>query len=91
MELDLQTHIFRIRVTRGMSTISIWSHPFLYSNKKQKCCFVNKKDGATDLKLGMQTQLDSVNNMGWVSSGQTFSSVCEAEKVKSVSLKKILT
>ena len=28
--------------------------------------FARKRNGATSLKLGMQTQLDSSNNMGWV-------------------------
>ena len=35
-----------------------------------------KKNGAAGLKLGMQTQLDSANNMGWVPSGHTSFSLC---------------
>ena len=61
--------------------MSIWPHPFLYSKKKKKkmgqnSTFARKKNGATGLKLGMQTQLDSANSMGWVPSGHTSSSLC---------------
>ena len=43
--------------------MSIWPHSFLYFKKKpKKVIFSRKKNGDTDLKLGMQ--LDSSNNMG---------------------------
>ena len=36
--------------------------------------FLEKKNSAADIKLGMRTQLDSANNMGRVPSGHTSSS-----------------
>ena len=38
-----------------------------------------KNSGVTGLKLGMQTQLDFANNIGWFPSGHTYSSVCKAK------------
>ena len=37
--------------------MSIWPHPFLYLKKEPKTTFTRKRNGAIDLKLGMQTQL----------------------------------
>ena len=36
---------------------------------------LEKKNRDADIKLGMQTQLDLANNMGWFPSGHTFSSL----------------
>ena len=48
-----------------------------------------KRIGSTDQELGMQTQLDSLNNMGWVPSGHTSSSfVCKAKKCQNDTSKK---
>ena len=41
------------------------------------------------LKFGMQTQFDSRNNMGWVPSGHTSSSVCKVKMFKNGTSKKI--
>ena len=38
--------------------------------------FVRKKNGATGLKFGMHIQLDCANNIEWVTSGHTYSSLC---------------
>ncbi len=66
-------YIFRVSITRGTLSAYLYGHtPF--------CIQPGKKDGAINLKLGMQTQLDSLNNMGWVPSGHTFSSLFVRQK-----------
>ena len=49
--------------------------PLSVLKKPKMVLFPEKENGATDLKLGMRTQLDSVNNMERVPSGHTFSSL----------------
>ena len=46
--------------------------PLYVLSKKPKLVLYQKK-GATSIKLGMQTQLDSVNNMGCIPLGHTSS------------------
>ena len=55
--------------------------------RKPKLVHLQGENGATDLKLGMLTQLDSVNNMWWVPAGHTSSSVCKAKVSEMVFLK----
>ena len=58
--------------------MTVWPHPFFYLKKKEPNMVLSlpeKKNRATGLKLGMQTQLVSADNMGWVPSGHT-SSFC---------------
>ena len=65
------------------------SLPYLKKKKKAKnVTFARKCNGATDLKSGMQTQLDSANNMGLVPSGHTFFSSCVRLKCQNCTSKK---
>ena len=66
------------------------THPLVLKKAKNGIC-ARKKNGVTDLKLGMQTQPDSVNNMGWVSSGHTSSSLCARLKMPKMELLKKFT
>ena len=49
--------------------------PLSVFKKVKNGTLARKRNGAIGLKLGMQTQLDSSNNMGWVPSGHTSSSL----------------
>ena len=51
---------------------------------------LSEKKGATGLKLSMQTQLHSANNVGWVPSGHTSSSLCVKLKMSNGTFKTIL-
>ena len=51
------------------------THPSILKRPKM-VLLLEKKNGATDLKLGMQIRLNFTNNMGWVPSGHTSSFVC---------------
>ena len=55
---------------------------------KKKNTFAEKMMEPQDLKLGMQTQLDCANNMGWVSSGHTSSFLCARLKMPKIVLLK---
>ena len=50
--------------------------PYVLKKTHKNGTFTIKKNGAAGLKFDMQTQLDSANNMGWVPSGHTSSSLC---------------
>ena len=53
-------------------TMFAWSYPLLCLQKAKNSTFaIKRKNGAMDLKLCLQTQLDSSNNMGWDPSGHT--------------------
>ena len=57
--------------------VCLYGHtPFCIKKKAKNGTFARKMNGATVIKLGMQTQLDSSNNMGWVPSSHTSSSLC---------------
>ena len=70
--------------------MSIWPHPIMHKKEAKNGTYTRKNNGSTGLKFGMQTQPDSANNMGWVPSGHTSSSVCKAKNVKNGSVKKNL-
>ena len=91
LKLDPQTHIYLELVSPGevfKYVLGLVPHPCIQEKppppkkKKKKKKKVRKKDGATGLKLGMQTQLDYAINMGWVPSGHNSSSVYMTENVK---------
>ena len=70
--------------------ICIWPHPLPYKKKAKDCtsALKKKKNGATHLKLDMQTQLNSVSNIRWVPSGHTSSSLCVRLKMPKILLLK---
>ena len=60
-------YIFRIRSPGERHEHVYMATPLSIFKKNQRWYFLQeKKNGATDLKLGMQTQLDFTNNTGWV-------------------------
>ena len=70
-------------------SMSIWPHSF-HKKEPIMVLVLEKKNGATYLKLGMQTQLDSADNMAWVPSDHTSSSLCvRLNMPKMVFLKKM--
>ena len=74
LKLDPQTHIYLESLSPGERHKHIYMatpHSVLIIAKSGT--FARKKNGATDLKLNMQTQLDSTNNMGWVPPGHASS------------------
>ena len=67
-------YIFKISDTRGTAlSMSTW---LSFKKKAKNDPFSRIKNGATGLKFGIQTQLNSLNNMRWVQSGHTPSSLC---------------
>ena len=66
-------YIYDLCQQGNIMSMSIWPHPF---HKHLKWYFCKRKNGATDLKLGTQTQLDSSNKMGWFPSGHTSTFLC---------------
>ena len=56
-------------------SMSIWLYSEFFKKPKM-VIFLDKKNRDTDLKLGMKTELEYANNMGWVPSGHTSSSLC---------------
>ena len=61
---------------------------FKTKKRVQNDPYTRKSNGATGIKIGMQIQLDSVNNKGCVPSGHTTSSVCKTKTPKMVLPKK---
>ena len=75
MCIYIYIYIYIVSGTRVMSKYINMATPFQMVLLPPK----RRKNGATGLKLGMQIQLDFVNNMRWVPSGHTSSSVCKAK------------
>ena len=63
--------------------MSIWPHPFLNSKKAKNDTFTRKKNGATGLRLSMQTQ----HRVGLIWP-HLFLFVCKAKKAKNGTSKK---
>ena len=87
LKLDPQTHIYLESVSPRERLKHVYiAIPLSVIKKAKICTFARRKNG---LKLGMQT-LDSANNMGWVPSGHTSSSLCVRLKMPNVVLIKTL-
>ena len=103
LKLDPQTHIYiyvyiyiHIYTYKYLELVSLREHHqhtyvaicLSVFKKAKNGTLARKKNGATGLKLGMQTQLDSANNMGWVPSGHTSSFLCVRQKMPKMVLPK---
>ena len=87
LKLDPQTYIYiYIYIYIYLESVSPWEclkYNYMatplseFKKMSQKMVLLpGEKNGGTGLKLGMPAQLDSANNMGWVPSGHTSSSLC---------------
>ena len=77
LKLDPQTHIYvdQCHPAGDVISISIMAAPLsVLKREPNMVLFPEKMNRATGLKFGMQTQLGSSTNMGWVPSGHTSSS-----------------
>ena len=80
MELDPRTHVYLESVSPEERCMFIWTHPFLFFKKDPKNInLARKTHGATGLKHGMHTKLDSGSNMVDPTWLHLFLLVCKAK------------